>query len=359
MKLPNGFGSVVKMGGHRRKPYVVRKTAGWEYDSVKDKMIQKYEIIGYAATKKEGLEMLTAYNENPYDTKAAKLTFSEIYDLWKADKFKSIGKSSVTNYKAAYAACAVLYNERFAELKLADLQRAIDVCGKNYPTLRNVKVLLNQLYDFAIKNDVCNKNYAEYVDILKYKERNPNRRPRTRISKEDVDILWHQKDDPYYQVILMLIYNGCRVMEFLNLKKENVNLSEQYFDVILSKTENGIRRVPIADAVLPFYQQWYGRHAECEYLICTPDGKRFAYRNYYDSYFLTLMEQLNMKYTPHFTRHTTASMMADAGIDPTVQKKILGHSGAMTMTERVYTHLDLQVLIDAVNRICTPPDKNA
>lgn len=54
----------------------------------------------------------------------------------------------------------------------------------------------------------------------------------------------------------MLIYNGVRVSELLNLKKENVHLSEQYFDVVDSKPENGIRKVPIADKVLPFYERW-------------------------------------------------------------------------------------------------------
>lgn len=49
----------------------------------------------------------------------------------------------------------------------------------------------------------------------------------------------------------MLLYSGVRISEMLDLKKENVHLNEQYFDVICSKTENGIRKVPIADKVLP------------------------------------------------------------------------------------------------------------
>ena len=36
----------------------------------------------------------------------------------------------------------------------------------------------------------------------------------------------------------MLLYNGVRISEFLDLKKENVHLDEQYFDVISSKTRN-------------------------------------------------------------------------------------------------------------------------
>lgn len=62
------------------------------------------------------------------------------------------------------------------------------------------------------------------------------------------------KDDKYYQIVLMLIYNDIIISELLDLKKENVHLDKQYFDVIDNKTENGIRKVPIADKVLDFYK---------------------------------------------------------------------------------------------------------
>lgn len=145
--------------------------------------------------------------------------------------------------------------------------------------------------------------------------------------------LWVQKEDKYYQIVLMLIYSGVRISELLDLKKENVHLDEQYFDVICSKTENGIRKVPIADKVLPYYKAWYESCPECEYLLHTEDGKHFEYRNYYDSYFKPLMEQLNINRTPHCCRHTCISMLAEAGINQTIIKKIVGHSGAMTLTE--------------------------
>ena len=64
----------------------------------------------------------------------------------------------------------------------------------------------------------------------------------------------------------MLVYSGVRVSELLNLKKDNVYLDKHYFEIISSKTENGIRIVPIADKVLPFYKSWYERYPECEYL---------------------------------------------------------------------------------------------
>lgn len=51
MKLPNGYGSVVKLSGKRRNPYQVRKTTGWHYDKEKDKQVQDMITIGYATTR--------------------------------------------------------------------------------------------------------------------------------------------------------------------------------------------------------------------------------------------------------------------------------------------------------------------
>ena len=62
------------------------------------------------------------------------------------------------------------------------------------------------------------------------------------------------------------------------------------------------------------------------------------------------MEQLNINRTPHCCRHTCISMLAEAGVNQTIIKKIVGHSGAMTLTEKVYTHLDMQVLVYAINK---------
>ena len=350
MKLPNGYGTVKKMSGKRRRPYVVKKTVGWHYDEVKDKMIQEQMTIGYAATRAEGLQMLAEYNNNPFDLKASKVTFQEVYERWSKEKFPTISHSNVKGYEASYKVCESLYRKVFRDLKLVDLQTVVDTCGKNFPTLKKLKSLFNQLYEYAMKNDICSKDYSEFVDIVKYKDKNPDKRDHNKFTKEEIERLWTLAEDPYYQIVLMLIYNGCRISEFLDLKKEDVHLDEQYFDVIASKTENGLRKVPIADKLLPFYKAWF-EGSECEYLLHTPDQKHFDYRNYFDSYFTPLMEQLGFDHTPHDTRHTCISLLTEADVNPTTIKKIVGHSGAMTLTERVYTHLDIQILVDAINKI--------
>lgn len=239
----------------------------------------------------------------------------------------------------------------FHNLRLNDLQQVIDHSGKNYPTLKKIRVLFNQLYSYAMKHEIVSKDYSAYVNISKYKDRNPNKNIRSCFSISEIALLWKHKNDPYCQTVLMLIYNGVRVSELLDLKKENVHLSEQYFDVIDSKTENGIRKVPIADKVLPFYQRWLHDCSDCEYLIHTLDSQHFTYYMYYHNVFQPLMFRLHIDHTPHCCRHTTISLLAEAHVDQTTIKKIVGHSGAMSLTERIYTHLDVPALVEAINQI--------
>lgn len=62
------------------------------------------------------------------------------------------------------------------------------------------------------------------------------------------------------------------------------------------------------------------------------------------------MEPTKMKHTPHDTRHTCISLLTKADVNPTTIKKIVGHKGAMSLTEKVYTHMDYQTLLDAIKK---------
>ena len=75
--------------------------------------------------------------------------------------------------------------------------------------------------------------------------------------------------------------------ELLDLEKKDIHLDERWFYVKESKTEAGIREVPIAEKIVPFFEYWMNR--KCDHLICTPDDEPFQYRNYYDSYWIPLM----------------------------------------------------------------------
>ena len=75
------------------------------------------------------------------------------------------------------------------------------------------------------------------------------------------------------------------------------------------------------------------------------------YRNYYDCYWMPIMENIGFDHKPHDTRHTCISLLSETYVDLTMIKRIIGHSGAMSLTEYVYTELDIRVLVEAINSI--------
>lgn len=264
--------------------------------------------------------------------------------------FPTVSDSNVKGYRAAWALCDKIARMRFVDVKLNHLQMVVDESGKNYPTLRKLKVLFGLMYKYAIIHEIVPKerNMVEYLDISK--AGNPNSYNRKPFSKVEIKRLWDAKDSNiYYTVILMLLYTGCRISELLDLKKENINLNEKYFKITAAKTAAGIRTVPIADKVIPFFEYWYNKN-DCEYLLSTPDGSHFLYKNYYDSYWTPLINALGMHHRPHDTRHTCISLLTVAGINDKVIKKIVGHKG-QGVTEVVYTHFEMEELLDAINRI--------
>ena len=105
MRLPNSFGSVYKLSGNRRNPWVARKTTGWTFDEVKKKSYPIYQFIGYYPTRKEALTALTEFNRDPYDLHHNTITFIEVYERWSELNFPKVSQSNVNGYKASFNSC--------------------------------------------------------------------------------------------------------------------------------------------------------------------------------------------------------------------------------------------------------------
>jgi site-specific recombinase XerD len=350
MKMANGYGSVYKLSGkNRRRPWAACITVSYGIDMETMKAQQQRKSIGYFERREDALAALVDYHRNPYDVSVKNTTFAGLYDKWSAEHYPRISESNVKGYQAAYKVCEPLYNMVFANIRHAHLQGCIDNSGKNMPTLKKVRSLFAQLYKYAMRNDLVTKDYSAYVDISQ--AGNPNAIERQPFTMADVDCLWSvYGENEYFSTILMLIYTGVRVSELLDLKKENVNLEERWFDIIASKTEAGIRRVPIAKKVLPFFEYWFSKN-DCEYLLSNESGKHFSYDVYYRNYWEHMVRELGLEsHKPHDTRHTCVSMLTAAGIKPELRRKIVGHSGK-DVHEKVYTHFEIQQLLEAIDQI--------
>lgn len=70
-KNPNGYGTVVKLSGQRRKPYEVRVNTRMDA-----RYYPIYDVLGCYATREEGLIALAEYNKNPFSITDREMTFS-------------------------------------------------------------------------------------------------------------------------------------------------------------------------------------------------------------------------------------------------------------------------------------------
>ncbi len=345
MKNPNGYGGVCKLSGKRRKPYAARITTGWD-----DQGKQIRLVLGTYKTRQEAMQALAAYMDNPYDLEMSKVSFEKIYERWFKETFDDESNAStVRNYKTAFKHCTDLHKMKMTDIRPTHMQRILDECPGGYQTVNRVYTLFNKLYDWCIRHDCIKKNYAKMLTV---NVKSTTQKQRSPFSTQEIKILWNNASDenPYVAFVLMLIYCGVRISELLDLEKKHVHLDEQYFWVVDSKTEAGIRIVPIADKVLPFWKMFMDM-SKCEYAVCNINGQKLTYDNFKRRYWFPLMERLGMQHVPHETRHTCISQLTMKNANETIIKKIVGHKSVMNLTEKVYTHIEISELINTINLI--------
>lgn len=344
MKLPNGYGSIQKLSGNRRKPYIVRKTVGYDENGV-----QIRKIVGYFETRTKALQELALFNENPYDIDVRKITVSELHAKWQDEKYPKIAYKTTKVYDMCWNYCKDIQDLPFVDVKINHLQAIVDSMGEKWSAKKAFKILWHQMYDYAIKNDMNVRKYSEYIDIGK----KTTKLERIPFEQWEIDKFWENVARmDFIDCILILIYTGMRVGELLDIKIENVHLEEKYMRGG-SKTEAGKDRViPLHNRILPLVKKWYDDAIKVgsEYLIFNHEYKQMLYWNFYHEKFEKIIEQLEMdkKHRPHDTRHTFATMMDRTPANKLCIKRILGHA-SKDITDKVYTHKDIEELIEAVN----------
>ena len=334
MKKANGNGSISKLSGIRRKPYIARVTLGW--DEKTGRQIRK--TIGTFVTQKEAQKALIDYLDNPYDLDLANILFKDVYEKWSRLKYPKVSHSAILGYQSAYNNVEKLHNMKIKDIKARHLQEAIDNCSKGQATKKKIKFLFGQMFAYAMQNDIITKDYSEFVDIGKSSEES-KREP---FSNKEIELLWkHINDIEFIDTILIMIYSGFRIGELLELETKNIDLINMTMTGGL-KTEAGKNRlVPIHPKILPLIEKRYNK--DNQYLIINFKGKKMKYDNYYKEKFIPIMEQLNMKHRPHDCRHTFATLLSNANANATAIKKMIGHESYVT-TEKIYTHKDVEEL---------------
>ncbi len=341
MKNPNGYGSISKLSGKRRRPFIVRITTGFD---INGRQIMK--VLGYYHTQVEAIKALANYNDNPYDINLNDITLKEMLDRFMENKKGKVEKSSLKSYRVWYNYLRPLYSKRMKDIRTFELQNFINSLSHlSTGSLKLVKSFIRMLFKDAMEMDIISKDYSEYIKLPKYKKVIE----RKIFTEEEIALLWDNiKVLEYADTILILIYTGMRINELLKLEKKNVNLENNTITGG-SKTDAGKNRIiPIHPKILPLIIERMGN--KTDYLI--PNKKEtnyYEYNNFRQNEFVKIMEQLGMDHTLHDTRHTFATMISDVSDNENAITGIIGHTN-INMTKK-YTHTNIEKMRKEMEKI--------
>jgi len=313
MRRPNGSGTVFKLSGNRRRPWAARKTVGWKSNGQ-----PIYAFVGYYENRKDALDALERFNVKPSDRK---VTFGECSDAALKECEDELSKSAMEQMRIASERCKALNRMKMDDVRLNDLQPIVSSTSESVG--KKTKTYLLKVFSYAVRHEIIPVERPQIVHYIKLSAEKGNVLKRQIFASVEVSEITDPLD-------LILLYTGMRVGEMLALEAEDVHLDERWLYIKKSKTEAGVRVVPIAERIVPCFDAIPAK------LSYTGFKKRF--RKKYPNHL------------PHDLRHTFVSLCADRGIDERIIKAIVGHAGS-GITETVYTHLDLQVLLDAVNQL--------
>ena len=342
MRNPNGFGSVFKLKGRRRKPWIARVTTGWTDDGR-----QLFLPVGYFTTKQEAMNALALHRVSPVSPRAG-ITLSELYEEWSAGKYRKITKSTENNYRAAWLHIKPLEKAKFADLRTGHWQAVIDRCadeGLSRSSLEKIRVLAVMLCDHAIKNDITNKNYATFIELPR-----AEKTKKDRFTDLEIKQLEKQADViPWVDTVLILIYTGMRISEMLGLTRFNVNLEQQVITGGVKTDAGKDRIIPTHPKILKYIRQRYDQAGAA--LICDDQGRRLTAKRYREKMYYPALDACGIRQlTPHKCRHTFCSLLAERGADTLSIQRLAGHTDdAFTANE--YSHPEIEALRREIGRL--------
>lgn len=344
MKNPNRYGTCYKLSGKRRNPYIARAYTGRGEDG---KPI--YQTIGYFRTKTEGMKALAEFNINPYDVEKSKYTLLDVYKLWK-DEYLKYRPDSIAfkNYEKAFKHFKPLYNEKFDKLKVMHWQRLFDKLGEKYTLnyLRSDYVVLGMLYKFALKNDICTKDYSKFINKTGKKKQEQEYFTQLEVAKIYKSVGKVENAD----AVLTLCLTGLRPSELFNISKFNIDFENRIITGIGIKTDAGKnKRVPISKFLIPILKNRFNNSDT--YLFAKTNGEKMNYQYFMDNVYRKAIEKIGVKYkSPKACRHFFATITNELNLNEKARIKIMGHSN-VNMTNNVYTHTEDRFLKSEFEKI--------
>lgn len=306
---------------------------------------QKKTIYFYGRTKKEVLEKIAAYKAE----REAGLCFDVVADEWWEPASNLLAPNSLKNYTPAYCRAREHWKGvRIRQIKPTDISGFIRdfTVERNAAdkTARTQLMVINLICRYAVESGYIDMNPARDVSVPK----GLAKKKRCMASDEDIQRVKASTGCTFGMFAYWAMYMGCRRNELLALTWDDVDFDANMIRINKSlcwdgskpmikepKTSAGIRVLPLMSALRSKIQP--GRKG----LVFPDESGGYMTEGRYQARYEKYQQESGVKSTAHQLRHSYASMLYEAGIEPKDMQELLGHAQLST-TMDIYTDLRAQ-----------------
>lgn len=305
-------------------------------------------------------------------------TFGELAFLWLENYRTTVKPSTFENVRSKVEK---MTEEHFKELKLKKItvaycQRVVIELSKSYVLYNHYLSVINRIFKYAVLMDILNSN--PFDKVIKPKSRQTQRKGNFLTKEELKEFLKLAQNATlsyFFPLVHLMSYTGLRQGEALALKWSDIDFENKKITVDKTavrikekqtlqtpKTKNSKRVISIDPTTLSILKSWKkdqikiyfrnGKHFEGdENFIFTNQRGEWVHIHNFIRYFKRFIADHKLKtITPHGLRHTHASLLFSAGVEPKNISDRLGHS-TVQITLDLYTHITEEQRSDTVEKL--------
>lgn len=264
------------------------------------------------------------------------------------ETIKSIEKSNIAS-------------EKIDEISSDDIQDFLN--SKKYLSNSSINKIFDQFkqaYNYAINKGYISKN--PMLNVIKPKSNKQTKKVRALTVNEQQQftnwlIKQNVEDFPYKNIYLIQMYAGLRIGETLALQTYDINLRAKKININKTLTKNlkskvvmgkttktysGLRDVPIPYSLYPYIVEQMkiaeNNTDNPEKLLFKPADKQYTSLSDVNDVLKTVLKYTLgiTDITTHSLRHTYGTRCIEAGMQPVVLQRLLGHKD-ISITLNTYT----------------------
>lgn len=305
-------------------------------------------------------------------------TFEKLASLWLENYKTTVKPSTFENVRSKVEK---MTEEHFEGMKLKQIsvtycQKVVIELSKSYVLYNHYLSVINRIFKYAVLMDILDSN--PFDKVIKPKSRQVQRKGNFLTKEELKEFLKLSQTTTlsyFFPLVHLMSYTGLRQGEALALKWSDIDFENKKITVNKTaarikekqtlqtpKTKNSKRVISIDSATLSILRSWKkdqikiyfknGKHFEGdENFIFTNQQGEWVHIHNFIRYFKRFIADHKLKQiTPHGLRHTHASLLFSAGVEPKNISDRLGHS-TVQITLDLYTHITEEQRTDTVEKL--------